>query len=78
MTSPALQYCPASRDELASHLAANDVSQAEACNGVNIYRCLSLTADRHETLVITLPDGNGLIIEQTRQPAPLDRRRKPG
>lgn len=67
-----LEYRHATREELASYLAQQEIQTAEALTEGHLYRC---RCPGGESLVVSLANGDGLIIQGiTTQP--VDRRRR--
>lgn len=69
-----LRYQHVDHSSLADYLSRHEISSAEALASTHIYRCI---ADREESLVIALADGNALIVTHESQAA-VDRRRNAG
>ncbi len=75
---PQLEYRRITRQALADHLGQHEVLSAEVCTGLTVYRCAAANGDG-ETLAISLPEGEALLISSPLAVGgKLDRRRKPG
>lgn len=70
-----LGWRKASRDDLAAHLREVDILAAEAVDGASVYRCQSAGGD---SIVISLPGGNGLIVQSELALDPALERRRSG